>query len=136
MKGTLDKIEELPGVASVHRPVRQPTAGRISADGHTAYASVTFDENSEDIDPAQVQAVVDTAKDAETDGLQVELGGNAIGLTESSGGHIAEVVGVIVAAVVLFLAFGSLAATLLPIATALVARRHRLRRDRAAQPRR
>ncbi|NGO42510.1 MMPL family transporter [Streptomyces ureilyticus] len=120
MKGTLDKIEELPGVASVTDPYDSQTAGRISADGHTAYASVTFDEKSKDIDPAQVQAVVDTAKDAETDGLQVELGGNAIGLTESSGGHIAEVVGVIVAAVVLFLAFGSLAASLLPIATALV----------------
>jgi len=120
MKGTLDKIEELPGVASVTDPYDSQTAGRISADGHTAYASVTFDEKSKDIDKAQVQAVVDTAKDAETDGLQVELGGNAIGLTESSGGHIAEVVGVIVAAVVLFLAFGSLAASLLPIATALV----------------
>ena len=60
------------------------------------------------------------AEAAETEGLQVELGGTAIGLTESSGGHLAEVVGVVVAAVVLFLAFGSLAASLLPIATALV----------------
>ena len=34
--------------------------------------------------------------------------------------HVAEIVGVVVAAVVLFLAFGSLAASLLPIATALV----------------
>src|SRR4029079_8835918 len=34
--------------------------------------------------------------------------------------HLAEVVGVVVAAVVLFLAFGSLAASLLPIATQLV----------------
>ncbi|GAA2642959.1 MMPL family transporter [Streptomyces vastus] len=120
MTVTLDKIEELPGVASVTDPYDSQGAGRISADGHTAYASVTFDEQSKDVDKAEVQAVVDTAKDAETDGLQVELGGNAIGLTESSGGHIAEVVGVIVAAVVLFLAFGSLAASMLPIATALV----------------
>ncbi len=43
-----------------------------------------------------------------------------MGCAESSGGHLAEVVGVVVAAVVLFLAFGSLAASLLPIATALV----------------
>lgn len=120
MTVTLDKISELPGVASVTDPYDSQGAGRISADGHTAYASVTLDEQSKDVDQAQVQAVVDTAKAAETDGLQVELGGNAIGLTESSGGHIAEVVGVIVAAVVLFLAFGSLAASLLPIATALV----------------
>lgn len=50
----------------------------------------------------------------------MELGGSAVALTESSDGHLAEVVGVAVAAVVLFLAFGSLAASLLPIATALV----------------
>lgn len=120
MTVTLDKIEDLPGVASVTDPYDSQGAGRISADGRTAYATVTFDEQSKDVDQAEVQAVVDTAKDAETDGLQVELGGNAIGLTESSGGHVAEVVGVIVAAVVLFLAFGSLAASMLPIATALV----------------
>ena len=52
-----------------------------------------------------------TAKAAEADGLQVELGGSAIALTESPGGHVAEIIGVVVAAVVLFLAFGSLAAS-------------------------
>src|SRR5690606_28952498 len=60
------------------------------------------------------------AKAAETDGLQVELGGSAIGATKTSGGHRAEIIGVAVAGVVLLLAFGSLAASLLPIATALV----------------
>ncbi|MFF4350733.1 MMPL family transporter [Streptomyces sp. NPDC001530] len=120
MTRALDEISTLPGVASVVSPYEGRGAGRISADGHTAYATVTFDDQAEHIDKGEAQAVVDTAKAAETKGLQVELGGSAIGLTESSGGHLAEIVGVIVAAVVLFLAFGSLAASLLPIATALV----------------
>ncbi|MEU5392708.1 MMPL family transporter [Streptomyces tibetensis] len=120
MTRTLDRIENLPGVASVTSPYDGPGTGRISEDGRTAYASVTFDDQAEDIAKGEAQAVVDTAKSAETDGLQVELGGSAVALTESSGGHVAEIVGVIVAAVVLFLAFGSLAASLLPIATALV----------------
>ncbi|MFD8235117.1 MMPL family transporter [Streptomyces sp. NPDC059696] len=120
MTRTLDRIENLPGVASVTSPYDGPGTGRISEDGRTAYASVTFDDRAEDIAKGEAQAVVDTAKSAETDGLQVELGGSAVALTESSGGHVAEIVGVIVAAVVLFLAFGSLAASLLPIATALV----------------
>ncbi|MFE7902870.1 MMPL family transporter [Streptomyces sp. NPDC057424] len=120
MTRTLDRIEDLPGVASVTSPYDGPGTARISADGRTAYASVTFDDQAEDIAEGEAQAVVDTAKSAETDGLQVELGGSAVALTESSGGHVAEIVGVIVAAVVLFLAFGSLAASLLPIATALV----------------
>ncbi|MER5210657.1 MMPL family transporter [Streptomyces sp. NPDC002838] len=120
MTRTLDKIAALPGVAAVSGPYDDQGAGRISEDGHTAYATVTFDDPAQDIDASEAQAVVGAAKDAETDGLRVELGGSAIGLTESSGGHLAEVVGVAVAAVVLFLAFGSLAASLLPIATALV----------------
>ncbi|MEV3914242.1 MMPL family transporter [Streptomyces canus] len=120
MTATLDKIADLPGVAAVVSPYDDAGAGRVSADGHTAYATVTFTDSAEDIDASEAKAVVDTAKNAEADGLQVELGGSAVALTESSGGHVAEIVGVLVAAVVLFLAFGSLAASLLPIATALV----------------
>ncbi|GAB2875617.1 MMPL family transporter [Streptomyces deserti] len=120
MTRTLDRIEHLPGVAAVTSPYDGHGTARISEDGRTAYATVTFDDQAQDIDTSEAQAVVDIAKSAETDGLQVELGGSAIGLTESSDGHLAEVVGVLVAVVVLFLAFGSLAASLLPIATALV----------------
>ncbi|MFK4099141.1 MMPL family transporter [Streptomyces sp. NPDC019531] len=120
MTTTMDRIADLPGVAVVVSPYDSGGAGRISADGHTAYATVTFAHSAEDIDASEARALVDTAKDAEADGLQVELGGSAVALTESSGGHLAEVVGVLVAALVLFLAFGSLAASLLPIATALV----------------
>ncbi|MFI9174686.1 MMPL family transporter [Streptomyces lincolnensis] len=120
MTRTLDRIADLPGVAAVSGPYDGQGAGRVSADGHTAYATVTFDTPADDIDPSEARAVVRAAEDAETDGLQVALGGSAVALTESSGGHLAEVVGVAVAAVVLFLAFGSLAASLLPIATALV----------------
>ncbi|ALO11198.1 Integral membrane protein [Streptomyces venezuelae] len=119
MTAMLDKAAELPGIAAVTSPYGD-TAGQISEDGHTAYATVTFDAQADDIPEAQAQALVDTAKAAASDSLQVELGGTAVALTEAPGGHIAEVVGVAVAAVVLFLAFGSLAASVLPIATALV----------------
>lgn len=120
MTRTLDRIEELPGVASVSGPYDEGGAGRVSADGRTAYATVTFEHSGKDITSGEAEAVVKTAKAAETDGLDVELGGSAVELSEPSGGHTAEIVGVAVAAVVLFLAFGSLAASLLPIATALV----------------
>jgi RND superfamily putative drug exporter len=101
-------------------PYGRHGAHRISADGRTAYATVTFDRQAEDIRKSEAQAVVRAAESAEHDGLRVELGGSAIGLTEAPRGHTSEVVGMVVAAVVLFLAFGSLAASLLPIATALI----------------
>ncbi|MEU3733217.1 MMPL family transporter [Streptomyces sp. NPDC033538] len=120
MTRTLDRVAELPGVASVTNPYDDPDSPQISENAHTAYASVTFEKASQDIDAGDARAVVDIAEEAETEGLQVELGGGAVALTEAPEGHLAEALGVAVAAVVLFLAFGSLAAAVLPIATALV----------------
>ncbi|MET8676686.1 MMPL family transporter [Streptomyces sp. NPDC004647] len=120
MAQTLDEVAELPGVADVISPYGVEGAGQVSEDSRTAYASVTFEHPAEDLDRGQVQEVVDTVKAAETDGLEIELGGAAISVTEKSTAHISEVVGILAAAVVLFLAFGSLSAMLLPIATALV----------------
>jgi RND superfamily putative drug exporter len=148
MSTVLDEIAELPGVTSVttpydlagpatapagtpatgtagtsagpgpSAPVHEP--GRISEDGRTAYATIAFDRPADEIPSDRIQAVADTARAAATDGVQVELGGGAVAVTEAPASHTAEIVGVAVAAVVLFLAFGSLAASLLPIATALV----------------
>ncbi|TDT30311.1 RND superfamily putative drug exporter [Streptomyces sp. BK208] len=120
MTRTLDRIAELPSVAAVTNPYDDPDSPLISENADTAYATVTFEDASQDVDAGEARAVVDAAGAAETDGLRVELGGGAIALTESGGSHLAEAVGVAVAAVVLFLAFGTVAAALLPIATALV----------------
>ncbi len=124
MTRALEAVAALPGVGSVAGPYGPgpESAARISPDGRTAYAVVTFDQPADSVPKAQARAVVDTAKNSTTEagGLQVELGGRAIQLTEAPTAHLAEVIGVAVAALVLFLAFGSLAASLLPIATALV----------------
>ncbi|MFJ4469319.1 MMPL family transporter [Streptomyces sp. NPDC089424] len=120
MTRALQSMAQLPGVAAVVSPYDGQGAGQISEDGRTAYAAVAFDDQPENIDESEAGAVVAIAEDAEAEGLQVELGGSALGLTDSSGGHLAEIVGVAVAAVVLFVAFGSLVASLLPIATALI----------------
>ncbi|MFJ3632186.1 MMPL family transporter [Streptomyces sp. NPDC090112] len=124
MTRALDAVAQLPGVGSVAGPYGAGPQGaaQISPDGRTAYAVVTFDKPADAVPKAQAKAVVDTAKNdrTETGGLQVELGGRAIQLTEAPTAHLAEVIGVAVAALVLFLAFGSLAASLMPIATALV----------------
>ncbi|MFJ3724806.1 MMPL family transporter [Streptomyces sp. NPDC090045] len=124
MTRALDAVAALPGVGSVAGPYGPgpESAARISPDGRTAYAVVTFDQQADSVPKAQARAVVDAVKNPATEagGLQVELGGRAIQLTEAPTAHLAEVIGVAVAALVLFLAFGSLAASLLPIATALV----------------
>ncbi|MFF1697007.1 MMPL family transporter [Streptomyces sp. NPDC058257] len=120
MTSALDTIAGMPAVASVSSPYTERGAAQISADARIAYATVTFHEQADAIDKSDAQMLVDTAKAAGSDSLDVELGGSAVGLTETKSAQTAEIVGVAVAAVVLFLAFGSLAASLLPIATALV----------------
>ncbi len=121
MAHTLDEIAELPGVATVQGPYGPQGEQQISQDGHTAYASVVFDVPTDGLDAAQVEKVVDTAQAASGDGLQVEVGGAGVALTEAPKAQLAEIIGLGAAAVVLFLAFGSLAATFLPIITALAA---------------
>ncbi|MFF4577042.1 MMPL family transporter [Streptomyces sp. NPDC001373] len=124
MSRALDAVAALPGVGSVSGPYGPGpgAAAQISPDGRTAYAVVTFDRQADSVPKAQARAVVEAAQNPETEAgsLQVELGGRAIGLTEAPSPRLAEVIGVAIAALVLFLAFGSLAASLLPIATALV----------------
>ncbi|WP_329023583.1 MMPL family transporter [Streptomyces sp. NBC_00690] len=120
MSGMLDSVAALHSVADVSGPYEPAGAAQISPDGRTAYASLTFEQGLGDVPDAHVQSVIDTAQAARSDGVQVELGGTAVGPMEAPSGHLAETVGVAVAALVLFLAFGSLAASLLPIATALV----------------
>ncbi|UGY93761.1 MMPL family transporter [Streptomyces gobiensis] len=119
MTQALDRVGQLPSVAAVSSPYQDGAERQISRDGHTAYATVTYDRPAEELDSAVVEQVVDTARDAATAGLQVEVGGPAVGLAQTPSGHLAEAVGLAVAAVVLFLAFGSLAATALPLITAL-----------------
>ncbi|MFJ2174862.1 MMPL family transporter [Streptomyces sp. NPDC087851] len=118
----LGQVAGLPGVSSVVSPYAAEGAEQISADGRTAYARVTFDRQADDIPLSQARALVSAATSVEEaqKGLEVELGGSAVALTEATSAHTAEIVGVAVAAVVLFLVFGSFAAGLLPIATALV----------------
>ncbi|MFF9621880.1 MMPL family transporter [Streptomyces griseosporeus] len=116
----LEKIAGMKGVGDVSGPYSGPQgAAQISRDGHIAYAQITFTQRANEIPKELVEDVVDTARDARRDGLQVELGGQAIQRVQEPPQGLAEMVGLAAAAVVLFLAFGSLFAMLLPIAVAV-----------------
>jgi putative drug exporter of the RND superfamily len=119
MTAALTAIERLPDVGSVLGPYEEAGAGQVSGDGQTAYAQVTFSKPATALDPDDVRRVIDTAQAAATDRLRVELGGQAIALTQRPPLGLAEGVGLLAAAVVLFVAFGSLFATLLPIMIAI-----------------
>ncbi|MEV3860311.1 MMPL family transporter [Streptomyces sp. NPDC050095] len=117
----LKEIAAMKGVGEVAGPYGNPQgAAQISKDGTIAYAQVTFTEQANDVPKQLVQDVVDRAQAAERSGLQVELGGQAITRIQEPPQGLSEAVGIVAAAVVLFLAFGSLFAMVLPIVVAIM----------------
>ena len=115
----LDEVGRLPHVAGITSPYENPTAR--SDDGRTAYATVDLDAKATDVPAEDVRVMVDTAQRAATDGLQVELGGDAVRSAVEGGGGAAEGAGMLAALVILVLMFGSLLAAALPLLTAVFA---------------
>jgi putative drug exporter of the RND superfamily len=119
MSAALSEIARLPHVASVISPYAGGAGRSISADGRIAFATVVFDQRANVLAKSAVRAVVRVARAASRPGLQVELGGLAIEMTEQAGFGLSTAVGLLAAVAVLLLTFGSLIAMGLPIITAL-----------------
>ena len=117
MSAALTRIATFPEVASVISPYGPDRTAQISRDDRTAYAVVNFTKQSSGLARADVVRVIDAAQAAREPGLDVQLGGQAI--EKQPPLSLGTVVGVLAAAIVLFIAFGSLIATLLPLITAL-----------------
>ena len=117
--GMLATIEKLPSVTGVTSMYSKEGAGQISVDGKTAYATVQFDKLANELPLPNIEKVVDTAQAARGDGLQVELGGQAIQQATQAPPGSSELIGIAAAAIILFLAFGSLLGMLLPLLVAL-----------------
>jgi RND superfamily putative drug exporter len=104
-----------PDVTLVGDPF-DPTAPTVSPDGRTAFAPVQYSELT--VQPEHYDAVVEAIEPARDAGVQAEVSGDiASAATEVEG---QEGIGLIVALVVLLVAFGSVIAAGVPIATALI----------------
>ncbi|MFS8204670.1 MMPL family transporter [Streptomyces sp. CWNU-52B] len=90
----------------------------VSKDESTAYATVTYKVVGDDLTDASKTDLTKAVEQARDAGLTVEVGGSALE-TEAAQG-LGEVLGVLVAAVVLLITFGSLAAAGLPLLTAIL----------------
>jgi RND superfamily putative drug exporter len=89
---------------------------QISKDGKTAYAEINFANREQSQFIKDADAIKELKKEVQVDGLKFELGGDFFADFEQPSG---EAFGLIAAAVILFIAFGSLLAMGLPIVTAL-----------------
>ncbi|MFJ4691054.1 MMPL family transporter [Streptomyces sp. NPDC088766] len=114
-----DAVAELadgPQVASAADPFR---ARAVSEDGSTAYTTVTYKVAANELTDDSRARLDRALADARDAGLTVEAGGNALENGAGPGG-VAEIIGISIAAVVLLVTFGSLAAAGLPLLTAII----------------
>ncbi|MFC4784802.1 MMPL family transporter [Nocardioides sp. MAHUQ-72] len=114
LRGVVQQLEAVPHAAHVSEP-------RLSADGDTALFTVTYDVPTTDPDimgNAGFDELEKALAPTEASGLQTELGGElpATGGSEMKG--TGEMAGVVVALVLLVLAFGSVVAAGLPLVVA------------------
>ncbi|EHR62086.1 MMPL family transporter [Saccharomonospora cyanea] len=113
-----DIVADLAQGSQVQQAVDPFQAGTVNRDATIAYTQVTYDGSALDLTDGTrgaLEAAADAGRDA---GLTVEIGGDALMTLPETGAT--EVIGVIIAAVVLLVTFGSLVAAGLPLATALV----------------
>ena len=107
-----------PHVTSVTSPYQ--AAGQISANGHEAFAVVQFGVPSSKISNGEALALMQDARSMSGRGVNFYLGGDVVDLAETPYGGPTEGVGVLAAAIVLLIAFGSLLAMGLPVLTAVL----------------
>ncbi|MEW6059641.1 MAG: MMPL family transporter [Actinomycetota bacterium] len=120
IRQTLTNAADEPYVFAVDDPTKTGGEAGVSHDGTVAFSTLHYRKGISELGrPAadRLSRVVEPARDA---GLQVELGGPLVEFTHLPETRSAEVVGIAVAVVVLFIAFGSVVAMGLPIATALL----------------
>jgi RND superfamily putative drug exporter len=92
---------------------------QVSRDGTIGLARIPLNARStEDVPVETGERLIELARATDGDGLRIELGGLVIGNAEE-GEVSSEMVGLMVAAVVLLLTFGSFVAAGMPLATAL-----------------
>jgi putative drug exporter of the RND superfamily len=117
----LGQVAAAPAVASVISPYSARGAAQVSRNGQIAYATVVFDAPQASLPVPDVTRVVHLAEAARTSGVQIDIGGPAIENALRPSVGISAGVGVVAAAIVLFIAFGSLLAVLVPLIIAIAA---------------
>jgi RND superfamily putative drug exporter len=112
-------IAKSPEVQSVGDPFA--AGAPVSPDGRITFAQIQFKHAGGDVDTVAVKSLVDDVlKHDGNNGLQVALGGELIHWSTAEMGNAAEMFGILVAAIVLFLTLGVVAMGL-PLLNALFA---------------
>ncbi|WP_284574724.1 MMPL family transporter [Streptomyces sp. 2P-4] len=121
------EVQRLPHVLGTSDPARALDAGRdtavrgglVSADGRIAVVRVQYPDQSR-LSAGDLEALVDLGDRLGAElPLRIEMGGSLFYAFSDPDGGASELIGILAAAAILFLAFGSLVAAALPIGMAV-----------------
>jgi putative drug exporter of the RND superfamily len=112
-------VAKLPDVLKSVTPFSQPGAAAVSRDKTIAYTAVSWSVNPYSLDTSYLNQLNGAVKPARDAGLQVEYGGGAGQIGQTSNDKISEVIGLACALVLLLFMFGSLLAAAIPLISAL-----------------
>jgi RND superfamily putative drug exporter len=114
IEASLALLRRAPEVVAVTDPFR---GGTVSADGRIAFATVAYPVSVDKVSAAAKSALLHSGGVARRAGLVVDIGGAVAAPSSTSS---TDVLGLIVALLVLALTFGSALAAAIPLVTALV----------------
>lgn len=117
VEGVLDDIARHDHVGDLTDPFN---AGTVSEDGRIAYAELTLDAPAVELGVGFFTSLSDAVETAGAPGVRAELGGDLVFLNAEEETSGTEAVGIVVALIVLLVAFGTAIAALVPIGLALV----------------
>ena len=118
----IDELEDLDGVLAVTSPFDEMVEGMVTDDSAAALVQLQFDGQVTDVSDEtkdDLTGVVDDLRDALPSDAQTALGGDLFS-TSIPGVTATEAIGVIVALIVLIIAFRSLLVAWFPLVTALL----------------
>ena len=116
---TAEEIAALPADVQAAMAAAAQSFSTVSPDGRVAYANVTFTGDGATVSAADATAILDAVKAANSAAIAVGAGGQALDYAGQEPPS-SEAIGLIVAIVILLIAFGSLVAAGLPIVVAIV----------------
>lgn len=122
IEATLDEVAAIPSVTSVVGPLEPAGAMQLSTDGTVGYATVTYTDDAYNLPLGDIESVGEFAHELDAvDGLTVGHGGYAASRLSVPEVGVGELAGLIIAGVILVIAFGSGRAATVPLISAVAA---------------
>ncbi len=113
----LDKLRSVPQVAAVTDPF---AAHLIADNGEAALGQVQWSATAPNVKDSSLTAVTDAMKPVQADGVEVEYNGSVYPGWRTAISETPELIGVIIAFVILMITFGAFAAAGMPILSAII----------------